>query len=213
MIKIQDALSELISKDSFLQFGISNRLFNLTRLSTFLKPLLEVRVKKSIKQQALLMSLSRTSSRFRKVVRGIEDYKAESITIISSLLIVTYPNNPRIHTLLNQLYKEVLDQKGYITITEGNHEITLIIEYKLKELVLKVIEEKPKYYNQEISGVGIRFAEKYSDIPGFLNAVLQQMTLQGINIIEISSTFTELILYIDSRDTKIAFDTVYERFL
>ena len=46
----------------------------------------------------------------------------------------------------------------------------------------------------------------------FLYYILQQTTLQNINIIEISSTFTEIVLYVEEQDTKLTFDTVYESF-
>jgi aspartokinase len=43
--------------------------------------------------------------------------------------------------------------------------------------------------------------------------VLQQVAVQGINVVEIASTATELILYLDQKDVRLAFDTLYQRFM
>jgi len=80
----------------------------------------------------------------------------------------------------------------------------------MKEELLTTI---PKFKSPNISGVSIKFNEKYSEIPGLLYYIIQQITLQNINIIEISSTFTELIIYVEKKDTRLAFDTIYNRFM
>ena len=46
-----------------------------------------------------------------------------------------------------------------------------------------------------------------------LYMLLQRVALQNVNLIEITSTYTEIVFYIDQRDTQTVFDTFFESFL
>lgn len=78
--------------------------------------------------------------------------------------------------------------------------------------MLSHMQEKPLFQNHAVASIGISFSEDYIQIPGFIAAVLLQLTVQQINLIEIASTFTELTLYVDQENTKLAFDTLEHLF-
>ena len=46
-----------------------------------------------------------------------------------------------------------------------------------------------------------------------LYMLLQRVTLQNVNLIEIISTYTEIVFYVDERDTQTVFDTLFQSFL
>ncbi len=43
--------------------------------------------------------------------------------------------------------------------------------------------------------------------------LLQRVALQNVNLIEISSTYTEIVFYVAEKDTRIVFDTLFHSFL
>jgi len=43
--------------------------------------------------------------------------------------------------------------------------------------------------------------------------LLRRVALQNVNLIEITSTFTEIHLFIDERNTQIVFDLLFQIFL
>ncbi len=212
MIKISDCIQEIVKKNSSLQFGFSNDLLNLSKLSNFLKPLIEARTKKSVKKSAILMNLSRFHRIQEKINPKEENFRIDNISVISSLCSLTFYKTRETHKAINMAYNKILRQKDFMTLSEGSNEITTIVSQKCLNLLTETVKEKPKAINENLVGLGINFDESYTDAPGFIYVVLQKLAVQGINIIEISSTLTELIIYIDKNSTKLAFDTIFNGF-
>lgn len=208
MIKISESLKEIINKNQFLKFGLSKRLFNLTQLSKFLKPQLEARTKKSIKTSAITMNLSRIQRTFTKIAPKIKSLPAENITIHSHLATLTYFKSKEAMHALNTLASKLQKRNLFMTITEGATEITIILDQEAIKTAKETIKEKHKYEESNLTAIGIKFTETSINTPGLLNLVTQLLAYQYINIVEITSTYTEFLVYVNEKDTRIAFDTL-----
>ena len=212
MLKISDSIKELIENNSFFNFGIYYKLLNLTRVAKFIKPHIEAKTKKKVTENAILMSLSRIQNETRKKIKD-SDFKIENMIIHSDLCTMTFYNTKETHERINKIYSKILNDRGFMTITEGSNEITIIFENRFLEKIKKETLEKPKYSKEKISSICIKFNSKYIKIPGLLYLILQQIALQNLNIIELNSTETEIILYLETKDIKNAFDTIYNKFI
>jgi aspartokinase len=210
MIKISDAIRDIIQKDSILHWGLYNRILNLSKLASFLKPLVQIRTKRDVKCSAILMNLSRLQREISKTPAANRKYFIDSLSFHSNLCINTFLNTSEIHEQVNKFYSKVKKEAQNLSITEGKKEITVICNEKFKDDLLSIINEKPKKTFFNVSSIVLEFSEEYSEVPGLLHFILQQTTLQNINVIEISSTYTELIIYIDEKDQKLALDTLLE---
>ena len=113
---------------------------------------------------------------------------------------------------MHKLGSSVQKKNGYITISEGTNQITIILDSKFRSLSRSAISQRPRYAHDHIAAVGVTFSEEYLKVPGFMAVILQQMMLLNINIIEVSSTFTELVLYIEEKDLKLTFDALHGLF-
>jgi aspartokinase len=209
MINISGAINEITSKNSVLLWGLSNKLFNLSQLSRFLHSLVETRTKKSVQQSAILMNLSRLQSRISKISPKRAQFKVEDITTRSNLTVLTFEKLKLVRQKINEFYKRLEGKNEYISITEGTSEITLVFDTKLRRLLGGI---KPKKEYSNISAIALRFPEKYVNTPGFIYTIVQELALQNINIIEICSTYTELIIYVTKEDTRLTFDTIFDQF-
>ena len=69
------------------------------------------------------------------------------------------------------------------------------------------------FEKNDLVAVGVKFAERYINIIGVIYYLVQQLTMQNINLWELSSTFTELIFYVEKKEAQLTFDTLYERFM
>ena len=212
MIRISDALKEIIQSCDFLQFGIAHRLLNLSKVTTYIKPLVEARTKKEVTDAALLMNLSRLQRDYSKIMPQICDFKLDNINMFSNLATITFDKTPNKSKKANKYYQYVKGKDGYINITESSTEITIIVDEKYLEDIKKYLKNDPKYLNKDVVGISVSFTDDYYQQPGIIYILFQQLTLQGINVIELSSTFTELILYIEQKDIKVAFDSLLNRF-
>lgn len=214
MIRISDAVEKIIAENNLLEFGFSQGIFNLTQLAKFIKPLVEVRTQKEIQVPAIVMNLSRLQRKSEKKNPPITKFKLKNIDIYSSLATITFYKDAGIHDHVNEIFEKVRAQKGYFALSESSQEVTIFFQRNfLDEITKSVKEESIKYKNIEVTCVRVRFAEEYFHIPGLLYFLMQKIYLQGINIIEISSTYTEFCIYLRHEDVKVAFETLHDSFL
>lgn len=210
MVKISDAIKEIMNENKIFLWGMSNRLFNLSQLSKFMKPLIEARTKKSIRESAILMNLSRCSRILSKHKTNLDTYQLENISVYSDLSVLTFNKNEAVIGKVYDLHKKVQEQNGFISFTKGTQEVTLIANTIFTNQIVEQLKVKKEYKN--ISAIGVRFSEKYCQIPGLLHSLIQQISLQNINIVEISSTCTEFIFFLEKKDIKLAFETFFTSF-
>ncbi|MBI5412663.1 hypothetical protein HZA43_05905 [Candidatus Peregrinibacteria bacterium] len=85
MLRISEAILEIVNGNATLQFGLRYRLFNLSQLSAFLRPQIKARTKKEVKIGAVTMHLSRMQRKFLKWMPTQEAYAIENITAHSNL--------------------------------------------------------------------------------------------------------------------------------
>ncbi|MFT7183689.1 MAG: hypothetical protein ACI9QC_000008 [Oceanicoccus sp.] len=212
MLKISDALSTIINVNSFLKAGLSHRLFNLSQLARYLKPLVEARLQKEVKESAILMNLSRIQRDFTKTYKLTDEFLVQKISVQANLFTATFAKTPAIHKQVNDFYKWIQKYKGFISISESSKEITIIVELGFLERMPEFIKDEPIFIKKNITGIGVQFDAEYTKSPGFLYLVLQKTSLQGVNLVEVFSTYTEFMIFVDHEDTKLAFDTLYSCF-
>lgn len=214
MRKLSDALEEVIDGSPLFQLGLQEGLLNLSQLARFIHPLLTVRMKKEIQVQSITMALSRLQrSKEKGTIKNRIDLKLKNIALHSDLSILTFTKTKEVHKALQQIYSKILSANGFITITEGVTEVTIIIEERNREYAEKQVPTKPLHRRKDIASLGLRFDEAYLSMPGLFYSIFQQLYLQNLNIAELASTTTELIIYLDRKDVQLAFDTLYTRFV
>lgn len=213
MIKVSEATLEIIENNAFLNFGISNQLLNLSRLALFIKPLVEARIKKEISTTSLIMNLSRLQALRKKTHTQFVHFQISNLTINSNLTSITFYRTLEALKVLSKILSQISEKNGYIAVNQGTSEITLLIDETSTRLIESQQELKFKNKTDHLGSIGIHFSSDYATVPGFLHYVIQQISLQNINIVEISSTYSELIIYLHQKDIKLAFDTLQTLFI
>lgn len=213
MISISDALERIIERNNFLEFGLENRLLNLSQAARLLHPLVEARTKKQVKLSAVVMALSRLQGKIKKSkLPSSDEFKIDSLTIQTGLSTLTIERSRTLHERLRQFLKEIQKQDGFATITEGMSQTTIIFDSAFRPKAKELFPERAIFRDSHLAALRIGFSKKYLDTPGFIYSILHQLTLQGINLIEIASTATELLLYMRPEDIRLAFDTLFAKF-
>ncbi len=212
MQKIADHIDEILTSHWSLHFAFQHKLLNLSAVAEFLRPYVTIRTKKEVSKSAILMNLSRLQRRQTKVAATKPAYAFQTVTVHSNLCSVTYVRSKHVHDELDKVYNEVQKQNGYMTLNQGMNEITLILKNSSLPILQKFVHDKPKNSNPRLAALGIQFSEDYVEFPGFIDFCVQKLTMQHINIWEISSTYTELVFYIDQRDIRLAFQTIQNTF-
>lgn len=214
MLKISDAVRDILSGHPFLSYTLHYKLLNLSQVARFIKPLVEARTQKEVAESAVLMSISRLQNRLAEEAPfTLPEFFLDRVSIHSNLCSLTLVKSEAGHQALNKLFRLVHKQGGFLTITEGMSEITVILEDDHYAEARTFFAEKPRLEHRPIASVTAKFSKRYLQTPGLLYRILHQVTMQNINLIEVASTATEFSIFINQADVELAFDSIYRAFI
>jgi hypothetical protein len=209
MIALSQVIRTLIDRNPLLRFGMHHGLLNLSKTAEFLHPMIELRAKKEVSRGSIMMQLSRLSRDLQKITPEKSSFRSDHLTLDASLAAMTYDRTPATTAAINKVLAEIVEKDHFLTLNRGAHELTLIVDSELSEQIQEAVRTQPKNITAPVAAISIHFDEKYAEIPGFMYYVIQQITLQGINLVEVTSTYTELTIFVAQKDARLAFDTLY----
>jgi hypothetical protein len=209
MIKLSDVVKDILSSNPWFEFGIVENLFNLTSLSKFIQPQVEVRLKRKVSNSSILMAISRLLGEFEIRKSYLPNFKFDNLTLVLGLSVCSFDKSEKTHKLANQIYNHIYKKKGLVNLTEGIGEINIIFETKFRQDFVSGEFDQAKFMKDDLAAVIVKFNEEYMNTPGFVFSVIKSLFIQNINIIETTSTYTELIFYVDKSEAKLAFNSLY----
>jgi aspartokinase len=216
MRSVQSVLDDTINENELLQFGMTNQLFNLSQLAKYLQPSIQVRAKKPVSEGSLVMALSRFQRATKPKKRSApkpQSFEFQNIQVASNLCIQSFTATKERRLSVAGLLKDLQAYGRFVSVTHSLSQITLFFGEEDLPRVKQHIKVKPLQSLESVSVIGAIFNERYAFCPGLFNAVFQHLYIQGINVLEVSSTFMELLIFVHERDTQLAFDTLYARFV
>ena len=208
-----DTLREIIHENALLQTGLRHGIFNLSRLAQFLRPELEARSKKALSESAILMQLSRLNRAGQFGAESEVEIRLNTITVYSNLTVITFGKSALTEREFSRLHKRIAGDGGFFTLTEGAHQLTFIMEERHRSWLLDGLAVAPLYEQSGVSALALSFSDEYLKVPGLIYRLCQPLYFQNVNVIEISSTATELIVFVDTASLQLAFDTLFTRFM
>ena len=212
MIKISDAVRAIVEADPALRTALSKRILNLSQVARHIHAAVQARTQKAVEHGAIAMSLSRLQAELPDVDAGRPLRLARRITVQRDLAILTYPNTPRVQEGLLAVQQGVRRSGGYLTISEGIREITLILEGPDLPAARQAVPDRPSRVRSGVASLVVGLVEEDLTTPAVLYRILQPLALQGINLAEVTSTTREFHLYMAETDVMLALDSLYAAF-
>jgi hypothetical protein len=212
MKKIADSVREIVDNDPALKTGLAQNLMNLSQVARHIHTTVEARTQKKVQISAITMALSRLRSELPPFDADVGLHLADRITVQRSLVVLTFLNNSSVQSGLVGLQQKVREARGYLTITEGIREITLIIEKSMLSAVDSSMPDRAIRIARDIASLSISLTDENLAAPGVLYRLLQPLALQGINLAEVTSTTKEFHLYLAEGDILLALESLYGTF-
>jgi len=209
MKKISDAVAEIIDVNPDLRTGLGQGLMNLSQLARHILPLVEARTNKTVRPSAVAMALSRLQKELGRGEGMGFAGMAERVTVQRGLAVLTYGNTIAAQAALPRLQEQIRQRDGFLTVTEGMREITLLVEEDHLELVGSIMKVEALGEVRGVAGLSISLTRENLRTPGVLYRLLQPLALQGINVAEVASTTREFHVYIRERDVMLALDSLF----
>lgn len=215
MITIPETVEQIISGSPFLEEALSEGIINYSALARKIRPEVERRLLKDVQTGAILMALRRLSKKFKpgntlkKIIHSNNDLIVRSNLI--ELVITNTEFTIGMHKNLIKLAEQ--EEQYFMTITEGVFETTIIasadLYHNIKEILTpeKIISEL-----KNLSSITIHLPTSNVYSPGLYYFFLKTLAWEGINIIEVVSSYTELTIVLENKDVDRAFSSLKKLF-
>ena len=193
---ISKAVREIVSKDYVLSFGLQNRILNLTQVARFLRPVLKTKLDRDVTVDSIVMALSRMQEDLVEFAVP-NKLQVDEFVIKKDLALVSLKKTKSNLQKILKLKLHALQNDKFYSVSESMNEISLMIHDSLVSLFESYCLEGVKFVERDIAALMIKIPKEYLEISGMFQYFVQRLTLQSVNILEISSTYTELIFYIN----------------
>lgn len=211
MISVTDALSEIIKSYPLIEEGLTRGIVNYSAFAREIRPQIEKKLYKSVKEGAIVMALKRISQRLSKnkskvaVTPNLTD-----LTVRSNLSELTFQNSETLPEKTRQLFNQIATKRDIVcTLSEGIRETTFIISSEIVNIVKEAfIGEVLIAQINNLSSISIKLPKEVVYIPGVYYQILKMLAWEDINIIEVLSTYTELTIIIENKDVDKAFSSL-----
>ena len=200
------AVESIINGNFFFEFGLQNRILNLTQLARLIKPLVSKRLDKNIEISSIKMALSRLQSQIKDKIIP-HKLLVEDVSIKKNLCSLTlYKTRENQENVSN--FQNYCSQKGkFFTRSESNKEIAISFSQDLIAELIRYNLQNFKFIQKDLGAVLVSIPVEYISIKGVFQYFIQKVTMQNINLLEIGSTYTELIFYMHEKDLSLAANT------
>ncbi|MFB6209094.1 MAG: hypothetical protein ABEJ56_03050, partial [Candidatus Nanohaloarchaea archaeon] len=146
------------------------------------------------------------SEQIREVLRKSE------ITMKSNIIYYTFPREKKYQDLVLETYDKIDRLSGdRIYFFQSDAEIGIVVNENNSELIeQKIKRREAKNIEKNLSILVMDSPEEILESHGFLNYLLQQITLKGVGIIEMFATYTETVFLVKEENATTAYSVLRE---
>lgn len=211
MITVPEIVEKIVLTSPLLEEALYEGVINYSALARKIKPEIQKTLLKNVQEGAILMALRRLSKKIKpnpslkKILRANPDLIVRSNLI--ELVIANVDFSIEDHKKLLVLAEE--QENTFMTITEGVFETTIIASHDLYGRIKQILM-KDKIINEllNLSSITIRLPQENIYIPGLYYFFLKSLAWEGINVIEVVSTYTEFTIILDDKQIDRAFSVL-----
>lgn len=217
MVTVAHIVAKLIRAEPIIEDALAKDLFNYSKLAAYFHPKVEKEMGKPVKLSAIVMAIARGSEKIRQEYEGRvrkTSFAQAELGVRSGIAEITIQKSTSCFEKLTDLYDIVdLSAGDVLNINIGGSEVSIIFTERYMDEFKKALgNEKIKLEMNGLAEIAIRFPKDYLYEPGFIYTITRHFAWYGINIIEVVSTLSELILVIKSDDTTLAYSALQELF-
>ncbi|CAN5485981.1 hypothetical protein BH10BAC1_BH10BAC1_21050 [soil metagenome] len=217
MITIPDVVEELINKSPYLEELLTEGIINYSALARNIKSKVEEATMKEVETGAIIMALKRLETKQKShTLKSIKKIfkEAPEIIVRSNLVDITVRNTDFTHEYHRRILKLIDDRPNtFLTISRSVFETTIITGKEFKEDIINLFDKNSLVAQfDNLSSIIIRQPKETTDIPGVYYMILKPLAWEGVNLVEIVSTYTEITLVINNQDVDKAFTIIKQLF-
>lgn len=213
MISLSKVIEDRINNIPFLRENLSEGLINTSALARILKPELEERFEKTIKESTIIMSIGRLplaknvsiQKKLATVIDNIGDLIVRSNLVKYNLN--NYKGISKDQSVFLQKSENLTD--SFYTVSRGINETTILINSQMVKLLEHEMETKSILSKTEnLSAITMKLPEDNVETEGVYYFILKKLAWKNITIEEVVSTTNEFTIVVKSDLISNAFDVL-----
>ncbi|MBT6142897.1 hypothetical protein HOH51_00105 [bacterium] len=186
---------EIVQNDYVLSFGLQNRILNLTQVARLMRPSVKSALHKDVSIDSIVMALSRMQDDMVEFAVP-NKLKIDQFVIKKDLALISLQKSKKNLQKILKLKLYALQNDKFYSVSESMNEISLMIHESLVDLFESYKLDGVNFVQNNIAALMIKIPKEYLELTGMFQYFVQRLTLHSVNILEISSTYTELIFYV-----------------
>lgn len=211
MISISDAVYDIVKHSPYLTEALSEQIVNLSSLARKIHNQVENKVKKDINDGAIIAALKRIGEKLNhkfkkvKIISNLGD-----MTVRSNITEYTYSNTETLLKKFQELFLNIGSKKEiFLNLSQGVTESTIIASGNIEKEIQQVFKNETLTMKLEnLSSISMKLPQDTVDNPGAYYSILKLFALEGINMVEMVSTFSEVSLIFRTVDIDRAFSVL-----
>lgn len=213
MVTVPEVVEQIVKKSPFLEEGLSRGIINLSSLARKVQPEIQEKLLKDIKIGAIIMALKRLTKQIKhkntgklsEVLKNISD-----ITVRSNILEFAFDNSSTLLEKQRKLLDHISFEKNtFFTTSSGVYETSLFVSQNLEAQVKKIYkDERLRYEMRDLSAITLILPKETVFVPGVYYSVLKVLAWEGINFVEVVSSYTELTIILQNSNVDRAFSVL-----
>lgn len=211
MIKISTIVQEEIEASPFLAEALQEGLINVSALARRLRPTIEKRLGKTVKQSGIIMAINRMPfGQLTYLEKGLKDFfnKLDDIGVRSNLVDYTFRNSGTLYDGLGELIDLIRSHyaNSFYSVSQGVSETTVIVTNKLKTKIAALFAQEELLSKREkLSAITLMLPKENRQLYGVYYYILRELAWKGINLVELISTSNEFTIIVTNADLNEAF--------
>jgi hypothetical protein len=213
MTSLSKVIEDKINNIPFLRENLSEGLINTSALARILKPELEERFNKVIKESTIIMSIGRLplaknisiQKKLANVIDNIGDLIVRSNLVKYNLN--NYKGISKDQSVFLQKSENITD--SFYTVSRGINETTILINSQMVKLLESEMENKSILSKTEnLSAITMKLPEDNVETEGVYYFILKKLAWKNVTIEEVVSTTNEFTIVVKSDLISKAFDVL-----
>jgi hypothetical protein len=203
MVTIAKVVEKLVKQNPSLEVSLSKDIVSYSKLARYVHGEVEREFGKKVNDAAITVALKRLKERSGRLYEAKKgEYYALELNTSSNLMELTIGRSGRLPQIMKSIYEFPELEEGCIMhAVHGNNQTTFVFTSRLEKRMKALLSsEKAVFDMKGLAQLSIKFDEKMFQTPGFMVYVLKELAWNNIGIVEIVSTYTELIVIVKEQD-------------
>ena len=209
MISIKECVDVIVSDNLFLEDSLYNEYLNLSSFALYILPRIEQMTKKEVTIWSIKIALSRIAKEkqnsipYRKIC-------SDNIFIKKNISLISLNNTINSNKLIRKLHSiNLWEDKNYFWVIQWVNEIDIIYSKNLKSWIDDILcNHNIKLKIDNLWAIWIHLDEELLNTMWVIYNLTKKLAFYNINIVNILSTYTEIVFVIKEKDIKKAFEVL-----